>query len=77
MQARQALGSHGEKEPDAAVGEAEARDPAEDAEGNALEEELAREALLVGAHRGADGDFLLSAVGAYEKEVRHVGAGDQ
>ena len=56
---------------------AETEDAAEDPQGHAFEQELSRKTLPVGAERRAQRELLLAGVGADEKQVGDVGAGDE
>ena len=70
-------GSMRDEELEPAVGEGEPEPGAEEADDEALEEELAGDAAAAGAEGGADRELLLPPLGAHEEEVRDVGAGDE
>ena len=63
--------------PQSAIRERQPERASGDAQQQTFEQQLARDASPPGAERGANRQFLPASIGADQKQIRHVGAGDQ
>ena len=77
VDARQVSRTQGQQRADAPSAQNKAGQAADDAEHQALGEELAHQTSAAGADGSADGDLPLTRGRAGEQQVRDVGAGDQ
>jgi len=77
VDARQMLRTIGSQRPQNAKGEGEAQHASGHAQQPAFQQQIARHPDPAGAQRGADRQFLPPSIGAYQEQVRHVGAGNQ
>ena len=77
VEARQVLRPDCREQADAGRGEPEAAETAEEAEREALGQQFGGQPPPARAERRADGQLLLSPLGAHEEEVGDVGAGDE
>ena len=75
--ARHVRGQPGLQQVEARLREQQAQARRGEREDEALGEELPREPAAAGAERRADGHLAVTALGAGEEQVRHVGARDQ
>ena len=74
---RQFRGANRRQQAQPGVGYGHAGSSAEQAQRDALQQQLARDAPSAGTERGADGKLLLASIGADQQQVGDVGAGDQ
>src|SRR5262249_7760936 len=77
VEPRQPRGRPRDEKPEGSPGQGEPAEAADEADHDALDDELRGDAPAARAERPAQGELVPPALGAHEEQVRDIGAGDQ